>query len=88
MNARGRATIATFLVAAARGCGGCTLVRKRGTRVEVVLPLRSCIEADNVTFFRSFTWDFVGGERAAWPYVGSPYPPGAYDVSTWAAVAR
>ena len=66
---------------------GCTLVRKQQGNVEVVLPLQSCIDADNVTLFRQFTWDYVGGKRTVWPYVGSPYPPGSYDVSTWAAVA-
>ena len=40
-----------------------------------------------MTFFRAFTWDSVGGKRSVWPYIGSPYPPGSYDVSTWAAVA-
>jgi len=66
---------------------GCTLMRKHADkRVEVVLPPRSCLEADNVTFFRGFTWDSVGGRIAEWPYEGSPYPEGSYDVSSWEAV--
>ena len=67
---------------------GCTLVRKQQGNVEVVLPLQSCIDADNVTLFRQFTWDYVGGKRTVWPYVGSPYPPGSYDVSTWPPLPR